>query len=335
VTATIHAQPVDSGEIAALSRQILDNVARVFIGKRETVELIVVALLAQGHVLLEDVPGVGKTTLARAIARSIGGEFRRIQFTPDLLPTDIGGLTFFNQKVSEFQFRPGPIFANIVLADEINRATPRTQSALLEAMEERTVSIEGETMPLPRPFVVLATENPIELEGTFPLPEAQLDRFLFRLGIGYPSLEDEMEMLARHQAGAAVADLQPVVSPDEIVTAASAIRAVYASDELRGYVSAIVRATREHDAIELGGSPRASLALFRAAQARAACQGRAMVTPDDVKALVQPVLAHRMILAPEARLRGRNLETLLAEIVATIPVPVEGEIGVAEPAAQR
>jgi MoxR-like ATPase len=202
-------------------------------------------------------------------------------------------------------------------------------------MEERTVSIEGETMALPRPFIVLATENPIELEGTFPLPEAQLDRFLFRLGIGYPSLDDEVEMLARHQAGAAVADLLPVVTTEAIVQAAIDIRSIYASDELRTYVSAIVRATRDHDAIELGGSPRASLALFRAAQSRAACQGRGMVTPDDVKALVQPVLAHRVILAPEARLRGRSIDAILAEILETIPVPVEGEIGVAQPAAAR
>ncbi|MEA2598623.1 MAG: MoxR-like ATPase [Thermomicrobiales bacterium] len=322
--------PIAASEVemvAALAERVLENVGRVMVGKREVVELLLVALLAEGHVLIEDVPGVGKTTLARAMARSIGGEFRRIQFTPDLLPTDIGGLSFFDQKLGDFRFRPGPVFANVVLADEINRATPRTQSALLEAMEERTVTVEGETMALPRPFLVLATENPIELEGTFPLPEAQLDRFLVRLSVGYPGHDEEDEILARHQSGAQVADLQQVATPDDLLSAAGVVRSVYASDELRHYVTAVVRATRTHDAVELGASPRASLALYRAAQALAAARGRAMVLPDDVKSLVLPVLGHRVLLSPEARLRGRNVEAVLAEIVAGVPVPVEGEIG--------
>ncbi|HEY7034923.1 MAG TPA: AAA family ATPase [Thermomicrobiales bacterium] len=326
--------PVDVASVAALAERVLDNVGRVIVGKRDVVELLLVALLAEGHVLIEDVPGVGKTTLARAMARSIGGEFRRIQFTPDLLPTDVGGLSFFDQKMGDFRFRPGPVFANVVLADEINRATPRTQSALLEAMEERTVTVEGETMALPRPFLVLATENPIELEGTFPLPEAQLDRFLLRLAVGYPAHDEEDEILARHRTGVQVAELAAVASPDDLLNAASALRGVYASDDVRHYVTAIVRATRGHEAIELGASPRASLALYRAAQALAAARGRGMVLPDDVKALVLPVLAHRVLLSPEARLRGRNIDTVLKEIVAGVAVPVEGAIGLPEPAAR-
>ena len=313
--------------VAAFSRQVADNVERVIVGKREVIELVLVALLCEGHILIEDVPGVGKTTLARAVARSLGGDFRRIQFTPDLLPTDIGGIAFFNQKLSDFQFRPGPIFANVVLADEINRATPRTQSALLEAMEERTVTVEGETLPLPRPFLVLATENPIELEGTFPLPEAQLDRFLLRLAVGYPSHADEDAILARFRAGTPLDTLQPVVAPGDLLAAIASAREVHAGDDVRHYITALVRATRGHEALALGASPRASLALFRAAQARAALHGRVAVYPDDVKALVPWVLGHRVVLAPEARLRGRGAGDILAEIVVKVPVPVEGEIG--------
>jgi MoxR-like ATPase len=321
-----HLAPVEI--VSVLARRVIDNVSKVLVGKRDVAELLFVALLCEGHVLIEDVPGVGKTTLARAMARSIGGEFRRIQCTPDLLPSDISGMTYFDQKHSEFRFRPGPVFANVVLADEINRATPRTQSALLEAMEERTVTVEGETLALPRPFIVIATENPIELEGTFPLPEAQLDRFLMRLAVGYPTHEEEDALLGRHSAGPTVAELEPVTHPGDVVAASGLTRDVYVSPEIRHYLTTIVRATRTHEAIALGASPRASLGLFRAAQALAAVRGRAVVYPDDVKALVAPVLGHRLFLAAEARLRGRQVQAILEDIISSIPVPVEGDVGV-------
>ena len=309
--------------VAALGQRVIENVGRVIIGKDAVTELILVALLCEGHVLIEDVPGVGKTTLARAVARSIGGQFRRIQFMPDLLPSDITGLTFFNQRTGEFQFRAGPVFTNVLLADEINRATPRTQSALLEAMQERTVTIEGETIPLPRPFLVLATENPVEIEGTFPLPEAQLDRFLLRTVIGYPEPAEEVAMLARFQERNPLDELEPVTTPEELLRAAAACRSIYVEDDLRWYIAEITRATRRHEAIELGVSPRGTLALFHCAQALAALRGRDFVVPDDVKELVTPVLAHRIILSPEARLRGRDARQLLEEIVETVNVPVE------------
>lgn len=310
-------------DVAVFGERLLANVERVMIGKRAVTELGLVALLCEGHVLLEDVPGVGKTTLARALARSVGGEFRRVQCTPDLLPSDISGITFYNQRRGEFEFRPGPIFANVVLADEINRATPRTQSAMLEAMAERTVTVEGETLPLPRPFLVLATENPIELEGTFPLPEAQLDRFLLRLSIGYPTEADEQAILARFGAGDPLATLETVVTPEELLSAGAAARTVTISADLRHYLTSVVRATRTHDAVELGASPRGTLALGRAAQALAALRGRDYVLPDDIKSLIPTTLAHRIILSPEARLRGRTVIDLLEEIVSGIAVPVE------------
>jgi MoxR-like ATPase len=319
-------------DVAELGGRIAANVNRVVVGKADVVERLLVALLCEGHVLIEDVPGVGKTTLARAVARSIGGEFRRIQFTPDLLPTDVGGISYFDQKLGDFRFRPGPVFANVVLADEINRATPRTQSALLEAMEERTVTVEGETLPLPRPFLVLATENPIELEGTFPLPEAQLDRFLLRLAVGYPSHEDEDAILDRFRTGMPLADLAPVAGPADLLAASTAVREVYLRPDLRHYLTAVVRATRTHAAVSLGASPRGSLALFRACQALAALRGRSAILPDDVKELVVPVLGHRLVLAPEAQLRGRDVAAILTEVLAATPVPVEGDVGLAAPA---
>jgi MoxR-like ATPase len=302
---------------------VMNRVGEVMVGKREVIDLALVALLCEGHILLEDVPGVGKTTLARTLARAIGGDFRRIQCTPDLLPSDISGLTYFNQRAQEFQFRPGPIFGHIVLADEINRATPRTQSALLEAMEERTVTVENETLPLPRPFLLLATENPIELEGTFPLPEAQLDRFFLKLRIGYPDEADEAAILTRFQNANPLDDLQPVGDITDFPALQAEVRAVHVDDELRQYITRLVRATRQHDAIALGASPRGSLGLYRAAQASAAMQGRDYVTPEDIKALWSPILTHRVILSSESRLRGRNIEAILREVVEQVPVPVE------------
>jgi MoxR-like ATPase len=313
-------------DVAQIAGDILDQVDRVLVGKREVARLLLAAMLAEGHVLIEDVPGVGKTTLARALAKTLGGAFSRIQFTPDLLPSDITGLTYFDQRQSDFRFRPGPVFANLVVADEINRATPRTQSALLEAMEERTVTVEGETMSLPRPFRVIATENPIELEGTFPLPEAQIDRFMLRIAVGYPSEGEEIEIIAR--ASRQAPELDAVTSPERMREMIEAVRDVYLCDDIRRYVAKIVRATREHEIVELGASPRASIALARASQALAAIDGRNEVLPDDVKTLTVPVLAHRIMLSPESRLRGRSVNTILAEVLATVPVPVEGAIGV-------
>ena len=317
---TVAAAAVTVQEVA---ERVSANIARVIVGKEPVVELLLVALLCEGHVLIEDVPGTGKTTLARAMARSLDCTFRRIQFTPDLLPTDVTGLSYFNQKISEFQFRPGAIFTSVLLADEINRATPRTQSALLEAMQERTVTIEGETRALPRPFIVLATQNPVELEGTFPLPEAQLDRFIMRLEVGYPQLDDEVEILTRYERADPLDELRAVATGADVVAMQQTIRQIHVADVVRRYVVEVVRATRASDEIQLGASPRASLALHRASQALAALRRRDFVKPDDVKELAAPVLAHRLILHPEARLRGRSPAEIVRALVSRVAVPVE------------
>jgi MoxR-like ATPase len=313
--------------ISDLSRRLRENIQKVIVGKDEAIHLALVAVLCEGHILLEDVPGIGKTTLARALAVSLGCTFRRIQFTPDLLPSDVTGLSWFNQKAGEFEFRPGPIISQVVLADEINRATPRTQSALLEAMQERQVTIDGVTRPLPRPFLVMATQNPVELEGTFPLPEAQVDRFMLKIAIGYPAEEEERLILERFRLSDPLPDLQPVTTPEEVLAMQQQRRQVRVEASLRDYMVAVARATRSHGEIQLGASPRASLALYQAAQAWAAIQGREYVLPDDVKYLAPHVLTHRMMLSPQAQLRGRKPEELVSSIVDKVPVPVENMAG--------
>jgi MoxR-like ATPase len=284
--------------------------------------MALVAYLSEGHILLEDVPGVAKTMLARALARSVGCTFKRVQCTPDLLPTDVTGVSIFNQKTTEFEFRPGPLFAQTVLADEINRATPRTQSALLEAMAERRVTVDGQTYSLRAPFLVIATQNPIDHEGTFPLPEAQLDRFLIRLSLGYPGEEEESKMLQRLQNGHPIDELNTVISAAEVIACQEAIRAVYVDDKVRHYLLQIVLRTRDHEDVHLGGSPRASIALFRTAQALAAMSGRNYVLPDDVKRMAMPVLGHRIILRPESRLRKVTVASIVNEIIPEVPVPI-------------
>jgi MoxR-like ATPase len=314
--------------VAAVAERVRESVGRVIVGKAEPVTLLLVALLCEGHVLIEDVPGLGKTTMAKALARSLDLGFQRLQFTPDLLPSDVTGLSYFNQKTQEFQFRPGPIFTNLLLADEINRATPRTQSALLEAMEERQVTVDGETRALPRPFVVLATENPIELEGTFPLPEAQLDRFLLRLRVGYPDRDEERQIARRFAEGNPLDDLGPVLRGGEVAALARQCRQVFVSEAVEGYLVDLVRATRDQAGIDLGASPRATLAWFRASQALAALRGRRYVLPDDVKDLAQPVLGHRLIVSAQGRLNGQAGADAVAAVLARVPAPVEDEVGV-------
>jgi len=316
--------PAEVAQVRDTAERLRASVERVIVGNRHVVDLALVALLCEGHILLEDVPGTGKTTLAKALARSLDCSFRRIQFTPDLMPSDITGITYYNQKLGEFVFREGPLLAQVVLADEINRATPRTQAALLEAMEERQLTVEGTTVRMPSPFLVIATQNPVELEGTFPLPEAQLDRFLLRLRLGYPSEEDEDRMLQRFEAASPLETLAPVIDAPTLVTLARRLQRLYVAPPVRRYIVRLVQATRAEPAFELGASPRAALALFRAARARAALDGRDYVLPDDVKQLVGPVLAHRLILSTQARLRGRDVELLLAEVVERVPVPLEG-----------
>ena len=307
--------------VAAVAKKIIANIEEVVIGKRQQVVLTVVAYLSEGHILLEDVPGVAKTMLARALARSVGGSFKRVQCTPDLLPNDITGASIFNPKTTEFEFRPGPLFAQIVLADEINRATPRTQSALLEAMAERRVTVDGRTYELEPPFLVIATQNPIDHEGTFPLPEAQLDRFLVRLSLGYPGKKEEAEMLERLRAGHPVDTIEPVVSAAEVLACQRAVREVHVDPKVRDYILELVHATRDHDDLALGGSPRASMALYHAAQALAAVRGNNFVLPDDVKRIAAAVLGHRIIVRPESRLRKITAGHVVDEILNDVSVP--------------
>lgn len=309
--------------IAEIARRLRENVQKVIIGKDEVINLTLTVVLCEGHILLEDVPGIGKTTLARALATSLGCSFRRIQFTPDLLPSDVTGLSWFNQKLQEFEFRPGPIISQVVLADEINRATPRTQSALLEAMQERQVTIDGVTRTLPRPFLVMATQNPVELEGTFPLPEAQIDRFLMRIAIGYPDEDEENAILERFRISDPLPELGSVTSPDEVIQLQEERKQVKVVDPVRNYIVSVARATRANSEVELGASPRATLALYQAAQAWAAIDNRDYVLPDDVKYLAPHVLTHRLMISPQAQLRGRRMEELVGDIVAGVPVPVE------------
>jgi MoxR-like ATPase len=308
-------------DVKGIADTIVDNIEQVIVGKRSAVQLTVLGLLCQGHMLIEDVPGVGKTVLAKAVARSVGCRFRRIQFTPDMLPTDVTGVSVFNQKTREFEFRPGPIHAQIVLADEINRATPKTQSALLEAMEERQVTVDGKTHHLDPPFMVLATQNPIEYEGTFPLPEAQLDRFMLRIQLGYPEKADEIKILERQQFVHPIENIEQAVSVEELQEAQRAVKEIYLDDLIKEYVVDIVRQTRIHPDVYLGSSSRGALAIFRLSQARAALLGRDYVLPDDVKALAEPAISHRIIVGPAARIKDVEPSTIVEDILDNLAVP--------------
>jgi MoxR-like ATPase len=308
-----------------LCKDIIENISRVIVGKHDSIELLLVGLLADGHVLLDDIPGLGKTLIAKSLAGSIGATFRRVQFTPDLLPSDITGFNVYDQKSGLFSFQPGPVMTHVLLADEINRTIPRTQSSLLESMEERQVTVDGKTYVLPRPFFVMATQNPIELEGTFPLPEAQLDRFLLRLRLGYPDQKEEIRILERFQEKDPLQDLPSVATPEDILALQIARKKIHVSHPVREYITGIVGATRTSPAFRLGASPRGSLGLMRASQALAALRGRTYVLPDDIKSLVTPVLAHRLILRDEDRLRGETQEHLLEEILGKVPVPAPTE----------
>ena len=317
------ADPAAIERLQDVTTRIRENVQRIIVGKGDAIDLALIALLCRGHVLVEDVPGIGKTTMAKALAQSLGCTFSRIQFTPDLMPGDVLGVNYFNQKSSEFEFRSGPIFSQVVLGDEINRATPRTQSAMLEAMQESQATVDGETMPLPQPFIVIATENPIEMEGTFPLPEAQLDRFMVKVVLGYPTPEEESDIFLRFESDGVLSGLEAVTSAEEISELQKVPPSVTMDGELRQYIVKLVGLTRQHAGIALGASPRAGLALYKTAQAKAAVDGRDFVTPDDVKALAAPVLGHRLILNSTARLRGSTPEEIVGELLSTVPVPIE------------
>lgn len=308
-------------DVQAFGNRILTNLEKVIVGKRQVLEYTLIGLLCQGHLLIEDVPGVGKTMLARALAKSLGCTFNRIQFTPDMLPSDVTGVSIFNQITRDFEYRAGPIMAQVILTDEINRATPKTQSALLEAMEERQVTVDGVTHPLPRPFMVMATQNPIEYEGTFPLPEAQLDRFLLRIRLGYPSLDDEIRIMGDQQYRHPIDELETVVSQPELVQMQEAVKQVFVSPAVKRYIVELTRATRENQDVYLGASPRGSLGLFRAGQVRAAIEGRDYVLPDDIKALAEFVLSHRIVINPAARLKNLSAAQVVKEIVNNLPVP--------------
>lgn len=321
--------PVDIFKVQELGNKLKNNLNSVIIGKEHTITLTVIALLSQGHILIEDVPGVGKTMLARSLAKSLGCSFKRIQFTPDMLPSDVTGVSIYNQNTRDFEYRPGPLMVQILLADEINRATPKTQSALLEAMEERQITVDGITYKLPEPFIVMATQNPIEYEGTFPLPEAQLDRFLMRIDLGYTSLSNEIKILEQQRLIHPIMELEPVLGEEDILIAQESIKHVHVSDPVKRYIVEIVRKTRDHPEVFLGASPRGSLGLFRAGQARAALDGRDYVLPDDIKYLAPYILPHRVVVGPAARLTDISSDKIVREILETLAIP-SGDLGVGE-----